>query len=200
MDSSRSEFSGLDSTNSIQTPPTILAEDSISVRILSGYNNNESPSIWDSSIIPVVTSPSSSNLPHKSPALKLGTSSDSAILLTPKFTFKIKFGKIIQKVICSATSIRDIQEQVQKRFGHISPSIPLKMGYWDEEGDLVHLETDEDLRQGVSVAQRRGWTRLIVEINQDIPNNFSNNSWMTSWFGISIVSIIVIGIVVKVTR
>jgi hypothetical protein len=41
---------------------------------------------------------------------------------------------------------------------------PGRVGYEDDEGDLVHLMTDSDLQEAVEMARRLGWTKLTLVI------------------------------------
>jgi hypothetical protein len=42
---------------------------------------------------------------------------------------------------------------------------PLSISYIDDEGDFVHLETDEDLIEAVTMARAAGWGRLLLSLD-----------------------------------
>ncbi|KAJ1554153.1 hypothetical protein HK405_005870 [Cladochytrium tenue] len=46
-----------------------------------------------------------------------------------------------------------------------SPAPPVELSYVDDEGDFVHLDSDDDLVQAVAMARGCGWPRLLLVLD-----------------------------------
>ncbi|RKO86007.1 hypothetical protein BDK51DRAFT_8880, partial [Blyttiomyces helicus] len=94
-----------------------------------------------------------------------------------QFSFKLKdiqSGKVF-RFTARSDSLADLVAQVRSKFatdpaadsipapGDAAPQEPLiRLSYLDDEGDIIHLASDRDLEEGVSLARRAGLTRLML--------------------------------------
>ncbi|KAJ3115794.1 hypothetical protein HDU96_011072 [Phlyctochytrium bullatum] len=87
------------------------------------------------------------------------------------YTFKLRdldTGKIHRLVVHPPSSLEALTKAVLARLGPSHPRFPhppterLSLSYIDDEGDTVHLASDEDLAEAVAMARGAGWNRLML--------------------------------------
>lgn len=98
------------------------------------------------------------------------------------FTFKLKdldTGKV-HRFQSSSYSLRDLATSIMTKLGPSHPRVEslvkgqkLSISYLDDEGDFVHLEHDEDIRESVDMARAAGWARVMISIDSQrvFPSN-----------------------------
>ncbi|KAJ3203677.1 hypothetical protein HDU67_010010 [Dinochytrium kinnereticum] len=87
------------------------------------------------------------------------------------YTFKLRdvdTGKTHRLVVNPCTSLQTLTTSILTRLGPTHPRFPtppttwVSLSYIDDEGDTVHLGSDEDLTEAVGVARGAGWSRLMI--------------------------------------
>ncbi|KAJ3196698.1 hypothetical protein HK101_008037 [Irineochytrium annulatum] len=83
-----------------------------------------------------------------------------------RFGFKLRdprTGKVY-RFTSSASVLADLVTLVKTKTGLVAESGDFRVSYEDDEGDLVHLSTDNDLEDAVVMARRAGWTKLSLSV------------------------------------
>ncbi|KAJ3280866.1 hypothetical protein HK104_000355 [Borealophlyctis nickersoniae] len=100
----------------------------------------------------------------------LGTQSMYSRPDESSYAFKLKDTKSgkVYRFSSRTDSISALFEQVMQKTG-LADGKELRVSYVDDEGDVVHLSSDKDLEEAVSMARRANWTRLMLYVG-DPPN------------------------------
>ncbi|KAJ1566670.1 hypothetical protein HK405_008899 [Cladochytrium tenue] len=104
-----------------------------------------------------------------------GATGGSALSALPAlFTFKLKdldTGKVL-RLQSAPTSLASLTTAVVAKLGPTHPRVAalvrgqrLSLSYLDEDGDYVHLESDDDLRDAVDCARAAGWARVMLSVD-----------------------------------
>ncbi|KAJ3102301.1 hypothetical protein HDU97_000658 [Phlyctochytrium planicorne] len=98
----------------------------------------------------------------------------------PTFTFKLrdmdtsKIHRLTFPSYPELPTLNVLTSAILARLGPQHPRFPsppmthASLSYIDDEGDTVHLATDEDLREAVAMAQGLGWSRLMLCLDAQI--------------------------------
>ncbi|KAI8845570.1 hypothetical protein BC829DRAFT_445647 [Chytridium lagenaria] len=87
------------------------------------------------------------------------------------YTFKLRdldTGKIHRLVVSPSNSLSALTAAVLSRLGPSHPRFPspptpwISLSYIDDEGDTVHLGSDDDLEEAVTMAAGAGWNRVML--------------------------------------
>lgn len=76
-----------------------------------------------------------------------------------EYPFKIRddSGVVLTYITCTYSSFTEFQELVVKSVGRKA-----SLSFEDDEGDLVAIECDRDLKEAVLMARRRGKGKVVV--------------------------------------
>ncbi|KAI9336859.1 hypothetical protein DFJ73DRAFT_849954 [Zopfochytrium polystomum] len=99
-----------------------------------------------------------------------------------QYTFKLRdldTGRVHRLVVAPPTSLEALTQQVLQKLGPNHPRFPttqqsahpvqdLALSYIDDEGDTVHLGSDEDLIEALTLARGLGWSRLMICMDAQI--------------------------------
>ncbi|KAI9362419.1 golgi-body localization protein domain-containing protein [Zopfochytrium polystomum] len=103
-----------------------------------------------------------------------GAPSTTGSALPAIFTFKLKdldTGKTL-RILSPSKSLASLTSALVSKLGPNHPRVEglvrgqrLSLSYIDDEGDYVHLESDEDVKEAVEMARAAGWARVMLSID-----------------------------------